>query len=211
MCVEKLFALYFPLLAKRLCTVKTAKMVTLVTTCVYISYDFQCFFNFEDLGYFGCEIPNKSYDLFFSRFGSILYSFGPFTIMIFTNAAIIYKLMSVKIKVAKGVANPAGQAISKSATKGTAMLIVVSIMFVVLTGPMAIAMTLNNLDLPWIQVPSYIMQYVNHCVNGVLYCIVGSKFRRELFKILPCCRRNRVGNQLFSETGNSVTATASPI
>ena len=212
MCVEKFFALYFPLLAKRVCTVKTAMVVTLVTTCVYIAYDFQCFFVFKkDPESFGCQVVSQSYEAVFYRLDSILYSFGPFTIMIITNAAIIYKLMSLKIKETKGGSNPAGQAISKSATKGTAMLIIDSVMFVVLTGPMAIASILDNLNVPWVQVPSYNMQYMNHCINGVLYCIVGSKFRRELFKILPCCKRSRVENQPLTETANSVTAAASPI
>ena len=212
MCVEKFFALYFPLLAKRLCDVKTAKMVTSVSLCLYFAYDVQIFFVFETLGSLDCHIPSQSYQVVFDRLDSILYSFGPFTIMIITNTVIIYKLMSIKKKERKEESNPAGQAISKSATKGTAMLIVVSLMFVVLTVPMAIARYLNSLDTPWVQVPSYIMQHVNHSINGVLYCIVGSKFRRELFKILPCCsRRNRVENQSLTETGNSVTAVASPI
>ena len=91
------------------------------------------------------------------------------------------------------------------------MLIVVSLMFIILTGPMAVATIMKGPKSPPIEVIGFIMQYVNHCINGVLYCIVGSKFRRELFKILPCCKRNRVRDQSFSENGNGVTATASPI
>ena len=211
MCVEKFCALYFPLLTKRLCTVKTTKMIVFITALIYIAYESQCFFVLKVVIHGGlpeCWPSPGLHGRVFKLLDTILYSFGPFTIMILTNAAIIYKLMSVKIKEAKG---GAGQAISKSATKGTAMLIVVSLMFIILTGPMAVALTLKEPPSPPIILMSFIMQYLNHCINGVLYCIVGSKFRRELFKILPCCRRNRVADQSFSENGNSLTAVATPI
>ena len=214
MCIEKFFALYFPLLTKRLCSVKTTKIIVFITAFLYILYESQCFFVLKVLtkrGVAGCWPAPGVHGLVFNLLDSVLYSFGPFSIMIITNAAIIYKLMSIKLKEGKEGSNPAGQAISKSATKGTAMLIVVSLMFIILTGPMAVAVTLKTPHLPLIEVVAFTMQYLNHCINGVLYSIVGSKFRRELFKILHCCKRNRVGDRSDTETGNSITAVASPI
>ena len=177
-------------------------------------YECQCFFVLKVVirGRFPACLPAPGlYGFVFNWLDSILYSFGPFTIMIITNAAIIHKLMSIKMKETKGGSNPAGQAISKSATKETAMLIIVSLMFMILTGPMAVALIVKGPNSPRIVVIGFIMQYMNHCINGVLYCIVGSKFRRELYKILPCCTRHRNGDQSLSENGNVVTATASPI
>ena len=189
-------------------------MIVLVTVLLYIVYESQCFFVLKVLTKGGVTVcwPGPGvHGLIFNLLDSVLYSFGPFTIMIITNAAIIYKLMSVKIKEGKEGSNPAGQAISKSATKGTTMLIVVSLMFIILTGPMAVALTLKTPNLPLIEIVAFTMQYLNHCINGVVYSIVGSKFRREFLKILPCCKRNRVGDQSGTETGNSITAGASPI
>ena len=33
------------------------------------------------------------------------------------------------------------------------------------------------------------MQYINHSINCVLYCIVGTKFREELIKLFKCQRK----------------------
>ena len=39
-----------------------------------------------------------------------------------------------------------------------------------------------------------LLQYLNRSINGVLYCIVGTRFRNELFNAL-CCRRNISGRK----------------
>ena len=44
MSVEKFFALYFPLKTKTVCTVKTAKRVTIVAAVIFIAFDSQFFF-----------------------------------------------------------------------------------------------------------------------------------------------------------------------
>ena len=69
----------------------------------------------------------------------VTYSYGPFTIMGITNCAIIYKFMMAKWKSRYNGTQSTNQALSKSATRGTAMLLTVSFTFIILTGPLAIA------------------------------------------------------------------------
>ena len=79
------------------------------------------------------------------------------------------------------------QALNKYATKGTAMVVTVSVTFIVLTSPVTIDQVMGRKLTPY---PLYYvfmtsMQYLNHSINGVLYCIVGTKFREELMKKNP--------------------------
>ena len=78
------------------------------------------------------------------------------------------------------------QALAKSATRGTAMVVTISVTFLILTLPIA----LNNAHgfrlhfSPVYQAFMNLTQYLNHSINGVLYCIVGSRFRQEFLKIM---------------------------
>ena len=36
--------------------------------------------------------------------------------------------------------------------------------------------------------------YLNHCINGVLYCVVGTKFRNELISLLCGRHKNKRSN-----------------
>ena len=101
------------------------------------------------------------------------------------------------------------QALSKSATRGTVMLITVSVTFIVLTGPSAFSNAIGGQKPhPIVQVVMNAMQYLNHSINGILYCVVGSIFRREVMKIL-CYGRNTIPNTLNSRTSNLSLSTVS--
>ena len=59
-----------------------------------------------------------------------------------------------------------------------------------------------------------ILQYSNHSINGVLYCTVGPKFTREMFKTLGLGRNNKIGDLVNTKTDNHHrmhTTTASPM
>ena len=73
------------------------------------------------------------------------------------------------------------------------MLITVSITFIILTGLTAVSMVVGKPH-PIQRVVINLMQYLNHSINGVLYCIVGTRFRNELFNAL-CCGRNISGRK----------------
>ena len=92
----------------------------------------------------------------------------------------------------RGGTESTSQALSKNAARGTAMLITVSVMFIILTGPIAVSLVVKDRAHPIQIVVIYLMQYLDHSINGILYCIVGTRFRNELFRALGC-RRNISG------------------
>ena len=108
--------------------------------------------------------------------------------MFMSNFAIVFKFMKAKCR--SNSTESTNQALVKSATRGTAMVITVSVIFLILTASYAVHRTLPNvIQLPFYYVFMNFTQYLNHSINGVLYCIVGSRFRNELLKVL--CRKER--------------------
>ena len=110
--------------------------------------------------------------------------------MFMTNFAIVFKFMSAKCK--SNSTESTNQALAKSATRGTAMVVTVSVTFLLLTAPEGIKNSLPHIDLETVapfRVFMNITSYLNHAINGVLYIIVGTRFRQELFKIF--CRKER--------------------
>ena len=195
MSVEKCFAVYFPLKAKTICTVKTAKWATGIVGIVYVSSNSIYFYAMESdiyyfTGYQDCFYIADKYEITLSAVDSVLYSSGPFTLLFVANLAIIFKFMVAKCKSTS--TESTNQALAKSATRGTAMVVTVSVTFLLLTAPSAVHNASNKWDDLTLEFPIYrafmnLTQYLNHSINGFLYCIVGSKFRDEILKII--CRR----------------------
>ena len=121
--------------------------------------------------------------------GAFVFWFGHLSRWTF-DLTIIYKFIKAKRESTQNsTSESTSQALSKYALKGTAMVLTISIMFIVLTTPVAIdqitARKLTPYPLYYVFMVS--MQYLNHSINGFLYCIVGTKFRQELSKLLKCC------------------------
>ena len=209
MCLEKFFALYFPLKSKTVCTVKTAKWVTGVLALIFFVYDMQylIIYKFEKAnGVVNCIFTKRNHLAILDRIDSILYSFGPFTIMLLVNCAIVAKFMKTKCQnIFQNSTESTSQALNKYATKGTAMVVTVSITFIILTAPVSIdqimGKTLTTYPLYYVFMIS--MQYLNHSINGVLYCIAGTKFRDEMIQFLKCRRKTSCVNYRGSTTGVS--------
>ena len=201
MSVEKCIVVYFPLKVRNICTVKTAKWACLVAALIIAAFNSQWFFIIENQSnYCSYTKVSTSYGLIYNRIDSIIYSFGPFAIMGLTNICIIYKFIKAKMAVKRGTEST-NQALSKSAMRGTAILITVSLTFIILTGPISIYYTLITTSTdPIIYIALHIPKTLNHGINSVMYCIVGSKFRRELVDLI-CCGRKKVS----SKRGKSVT------
>ena len=196
---EKCFAVYFPLKSKTVCTVKTAKWATGIAGITLVGYHGLYIFVLgsrinKSSGHSDCYYMSD-YMIYLRTVDSVLYSFGPFILMFITNFAIAFKFMTAKCKSNQNnSAESTNQALAKSATRGTAMVVTVSVTFLVLTAPSAVnnalyrKYSLNN-DLPLYRAFSNLTLYLNHCVNGMLYCAVGSRFRIELFQLF--CRKVR--------------------
>ena len=209
MSVEKCIVVYFPLKVRNICTVKTAKWACLVAALIIAAFNSQWFFIIEagSASYCTYTKVSASYILIYNRIDSIIYSFGPFAIMGLTNIAIIYKFIKAKMAVKCGTEST-NQALSKSAMRGTAILITVSLTFIILTGPASIYFSVvkDNTDLI-VHALLHIAKTLNHAINSVMYCIVGSKFRRELVDLI-CCGRKKVSSKLGKSDMGSTQMTA---
>ena len=192
MSVEKCVALYFPLKTKTLCTVATAKRATVAIAIILAALDSPLFYMYgvmEDELDFYCGYKNlQLYQLIFNKLNPTLYSYAPFCIMGVSNIAIIYILIKAKIQSKHGGTASTNQALNKAALKGTTNLIAVSLTFILLTGPLAIGYAVIKFH-PITYLVVYQLSALNHGINCVLYCIVGSKFRKELLYLLICCKK----------------------
>ena len=209
MSLEKCFAVYFPLKSKTVCTVKTAKWLTGIFGIVLGGHDVMFFFLKKaqidkTSRYMICVVNadfRKVYD-FYITFDSFLYSFGPSILMFITNFAIVFKFMRAKCKSDRNNSTEStNQALVKSATRGTTMVVTVSVTFLLLTAPGGVSNALKALIQLW-TIPEYrvfmnITSYLNHSINGVLYCIVGTRFRRELFKLF---KRTKIPSNISSSS-----------
>ena len=99
------------------------------------------------------------------------------------------------------------QALGKTAMRGTAILITVSLTFIVLTGPDSIYYTIfeHSID-QVIYVALRLPKTLNHGINGLMYCIVGSKFRQELLGLICCKKSSR--KTVIGERTTQVTLTS---
>ena len=141
MSVEKCFAVYFPLKSKTVCTVKNAQWATGVSGVILAGYSLHWFFVVESRismssGHYFCD-TTEYYRYSFNTVDSVLYSFGPFSLMSVTNFAIVFKFIRAKCK-RNSSTQSTEQALAKSATRGTAMVVTVSVTFLLLTAPAAV-------------------------------------------------------------------------
>ena len=209
MSLEKCFAVYFPLKSKTVCTVKTAKWATGVVGVIMAGYNLVYIFVLKSSiikssGRYTCIYIGNS-RVIVEAVDSVLYSFGPFTLMFITNFAIVFKFMTAKCK--NNSTESTNQAIVKSATRGTAMVVTVSVTFIILTVPTRVAYALSRIvpleEIPLYRVLMNLTRYLNHSINGVLYIIVGSRFRLELFKLF--CRKERPERLFASHSANNTS------
>ena len=213
MSVEKCFAIYFPLKSKTVCTTRTAKWATGIVGVILAGYNLVYFFVVEwhfskSSGRHIC-VSDDDYQLTLDTVDSILYSFGPFVLMFITNFAIALKFTKAKrTNTPNNSTESTNQALSEFATRGTAMVVTVSVTFLLLTAPVGVDNALSHIirlgKTPLYRAFMNLTQYLNHSINGVLYCIVGSRFRTELFQIFR--RKNR---QLNTTSVYSITTSTS--
>ena len=100
------------------------------------------------------------------------------------------------------------QAVAKVSTRGTVMVVTVSVTFLILTTPTAVNNVVSgtySLGQTYALYRAFmnLTQYLNHSINGVLYCTVGSKFRQEFFKIM--CRKEKTMYSINISNGSQVT------
>ena len=211
MSLEKCFAVYFPFKSKTVCTVRTAKWSTGIVRLILAGYDSIYFVATKShfIKASGMHVCVYNLDLFktLSTVDSVLYSFGPFILMFVTNFAIVFKFMRAKCK--NNSTESINQALVKAATRGTVMVVTVSVTFLILTEPTAVEQALSHVirlgSNQVYRVCMNITQYLNHSINGVLYIIVGTRFRNEFLRIFR--RRERSDSRSVSHSLNNLSLT----
>ena len=206
MTIEKFIALYFPLKTKSICTVRTAKWASGIAGVVFALLNIYWFFvtyakESEDGRITFCYFEDFFLDIYFhiNRLDSTIYSYLPLSIMGLANTAIIYKFVKAKLAAKRGGTESTNQALGNAAMRGTAILITVTITFLILTVPTNIILSIDFSTIPLLEPILYCLVLLNHSINGLLYCIVGTRFRKELIATL-CCNRKKL---LDTERGNS--------
>ena len=217
MTVEKCFALYFPLKGKIVCTLINAKKISAVAALVFFAFDMQHLFIFDTKtsgGQQSCVkvgIP-KYYRATFNKVDSLLYSFIPLSVMFTANCFIILKFVKAKLNSSSNIGRKSvNQALNKSTVKCSVMLLTVSFAFIFLTTPICIYISVGGLP-RMVHSVATILHHLNHGINGVLYCITGSRFRQELKNLFSCNRtkRNMTGSVINTVT-SQVRSTTSQI
>ena len=175
-------------------TVKTAKWATGIVGVILVGYDFQWFIVIETrisryTGGRSCGTRGDYY-LTLKTVDAVLYSFGPFTLMFITNFAIVFQFIRAKCDSMHNIfpQNLPIRLLLNLPPGGTAMVVTVSVTFLILTLPIALNNALGFLlhFSPVYEAFMNLTQYLNHSINGVLYCIVGYRFRQEFLKNNGC-------------------------
>ena len=213
--LEKCFALYFPLQSKSVCTVRTAKKFSLIAAFVLFGFNLHLIFIRDaetDPDWkkqcIWVRVP-LSYKATYYQIDAFIYSFIPLSVMFTANCLIIFKFMIAKYKNRQGGTESVNQALSKSAIRGSVMLLTVSFAFVILTVPICIDNLIKD-DPQIVYGITVILQFLNHSINGVLYCITGSRFRHELMVLFNCGTKRPVIGSSMANTNTSNVSSLAP-
>ena len=167
-----------------------------------------------------CSLASRSYELFLRKvwlkIDIFLFSLLPFVCLFLSNSVLVLKLRkSVKdagnqmttTDIQKASRERAANSVTLTAT-------VVSVVFVVLTFPMAVfnllsfvapnASRTGGVHLAFrlfFQEVFYLLGYFNYSVNFYLYCLTGERFRREFRKIMCGWRQRAMVSSREEGTG----------
>ncbi len=169
--------------------------------------------------YYGCVPKDKHlkfYDDYSDLVALFLTSLIPFAIIIVSNLIIIHKIVQAK-RQRQSMQTGSSTADSQSLT---AMLISISILFLVSTMPFLITNIIegqlnydaisdeNVFTFYIIETVTKLLTYVNNVANFFCYCISGQRFRTEFINMIGCCPKseehqmNRSLNTLSTEAEN---------
>ena len=215
MSVEKFIALYFPLKTKSICTVKTAKWASGIAFVFFSLINSFWFYVMRAGSSEEDQVLSCLYDdyylehiaLHMAKVDATLYSYLPFAVMGLANIAIIYKFIKAKLAIKRAGTESTNQALGNAAMRGTSILITVTLTFLILTVPTNIVFAISLRAHPLVAPFLYLLVCLNHAINGFLYCIVGTRFRKELIATL-CCNRKAFRD---TETGISMATSVTTI
>ena len=174
----------------------------------------------------------KEYIPFFREIWSIvdmlIFSLLPWLCLAVCNSLLVWKL-KVSLRDAE-VSLGSGQADritdrKKKTTSITVTLIAVSAAFLILTFPIAFMMMLNFVNAMtgsrevvlsqitsfYVLQVSYPLWYANSCINFYVYCLTGSKFKKEAKQILSCTCKEDIDKPKGNKTVCRLTMKHDPV
>lgn len=239
MTIDRVIVVMAPLKSHLYATKKRASiaLVSLMILCAIINcHLFATTYLKESPGGNICT-ARAEYDDFFEHIWSWLdasiYSFIPFTVLLILNIIIILSMSRAdrrKRQMTNRLHTPRSKADRRGAInprKMTVMLLSVTSVFILLTAPSMGLMIVRKRGELYFDFTNYrdvakytlirqiarILLYLNHGINFFLYCITGTKFRRELASLLRCQsskERRRELNMRSSMASIPTSTTAAP-
>ena len=209
MTAQRAVCVLWPHRANVLCTVGKSKVIVMCMTIFISGIHAHLLYGFEvkmTNGVLQCDI-SQDYSTFFHSVWVLIDLFIfcvlPWLCLAISNSLLVWKL-KVSVREAEDSLG-AGQVDTitdrkKKATSITVTLIAVSVAFLVLTFPMSFVQVLafiawltesraslfNSRGHYYSKHLSRQFWYMNSCINFYVYCLTGSKFRREAKKIFSC-------------------------
>jgi len=136
------------------------------------------------------------------------YSFLPFVLVAILNALIIYRLRSLRRRLfarrvrllrassdrAMGCEQALQPPLSTNQVRVTSLLVVIAVMWLVLATPFTLisVLSVNGIRLAsdsanlLVKTVAFMLMYMNHSVNVIVYCAMERRFRTALWRIFLC-------------------------
>ena len=163
------------------------------------------------------------YQQIWSWVDMLIFSFLPWLCLAVSNSLLVWKLRlsihEAKLSLGSGQADRINDR-KKKATSISITLIAVSTAFLLLTFPMSFYQiisfmfwmhgslrTLRSLRVfYYLHQISFPLWYANSCINFYIYCLTGSKFRREAKQILRCIFHDDSDKQVGKTTASTLSS-----
>jgi hypothetical protein len=200
--VERWISVAHPLKARVICTRKYVCIVISIVSIFLFTLNSHILYYFRVVGKErDCDYTSEAYHTFWMNtwywIDLFAYSCLPFVVISYCNCSIYYQVTKGQIKREK-LQNREGCSGGQSAklTSMTKMLTTVSVMFILLTLPVSVhfivygRLVISSKKTIAQYVLSYtvtnLLSYFNNSINFLLYCVSGTQFRREVFKMFRC-------------------------
>ncbi|KAL8606914.1 hypothetical protein ACOMHN_048710 [Nucella lapillus] len=225
MTIDRFIAIRYPLKSATICTRRNACLTLSGIAILCAAKNFHFFLSFEHTDKDGCLGGDDFIDFLdkvWPWIDAAFYSFLPFSLLLLFNILIIRchrkalkQQRSLHATTSLSAASPRCR-LSRFNLRLTAMLLVVSFTFMVMTAPKVILLCIRReafkFSTPegrinFVEIARYslvsavfnFLMWTNHSINFFLYCLSGTRFRQEFLRMLShwtlrlrCKRRSRV-------------------
>lgn len=199
---DRFTAVWFPLRSLTICNVRRAQIVSVIGFIIISFYNAHVFWTMHLLtrkpGRHYCSpLPSDTFMMdYYPWIKLTTYSCLPFVLVLVLNVCICIKIIpSFRHMSMKAGSSGDSQAVHSTAHKDgkvTTMLVIVSLSWLVLTGPFTLwTFVVKQTNDPQEKANHFLskticflLMYINHGINFYLYCLTGKKFRKELREML---------------------------